>query len=87
MNEILAPFLWLCLSDKMAQQHDFQQMLNLPYRLFEAFLFRYLERHLCVDESTHTHTAFRLFHTLLLYHDPQLALTLQVCVLRTTGSI
>ena len=44
-----------------------------PYSLFEAFLFRYLERFTCLDDSVHLFKAFRLFHLLLLYFDPQLA--------------
>lgn len=44
-----------------------------PYSLFEAFLFRYLERFTCLDDSAHLFKAFRLFHLLLLYFDPQLA--------------
>lgn len=49
----------------------------VPYVLFEAFLFRYLERHLCLDDSSFLFKAFRLFHVLLLYFDPQLALHLK----------
>ena len=45
----------------------------LPYSLFEAFLFRYLERFICLDDSAHLFKGFRLFHLLLLYFDPQLA--------------
>lgn len=47
-----------------------------PYSLFEAFLFRYLERFMCVDDSYHLFKAFRMFHLLLMYYDPQLALHL-----------
>lgn len=46
---------------------------RLTYELFRAFLFRYLERFFCLDESTFLFKAFRLFHLLLLYYDPQLA--------------
>jgi len=49
---------------------------HLPYSLFEAFLFRYLERFMCVDDSYHLFKAFRMFHLLLMYYDPQLALHL-----------
>lgn len=54
---------------------------NLPeklvFELFEAFLFRYVERYFCLDDSGYLYKAFRLFHLLLLYHDPQLAIHLQ----------
>lgn len=46
---------------------------GLTYALFKAFLFRYLERFFCLDESSFLFKAFRLFHLLLLYIDPQLA--------------
>lgn len=48
----------------------------LPFSLFEAFLFRYLERYFCLDESSYLFKAFRFFHILLAHHDPQLALHL-----------
>lgn len=50
---------------------------SLSYELFRAFLFRYLERFFCLDESTFLFKAFRLFHLLLEYFDPQLANYLQ----------
>ncbi|KAJ1382727.1 hypothetical protein B484DRAFT_411367, partial [Ochromonadaceae sp. CCMP2298] len=62
MNEVLAPFLYILPPPSGTL---------LPYSLFEAFTFRYLERALCVDESAHLFQAFRLFHLLLLYFDPQ----------------
>eukprot|EP01041_Mallomonas_annulata_P002101 gene2101-4106_t len=34
---------------------------------------QYLERYFCQDDSAFLFKAFRLFHLLLLYHDPQLA--------------
>lgn len=64
MNEILAPFFYLtspAINSKIA------------FDLFEAFIFRYLERYFCFDDSSYLCRAFRLFHLLLLYHDPQLA--------------
>lgn len=64
MNEILAPFLFV---------HQPPKGSLLPYRLFEAFLYRYLERYFCQDDSAFLFKAFRLFHILLMYHDPQLA--------------
>lgn len=64
MNEVLAPFLYV-----LPPPHG----NLLPYSLFEAFLFRYLERFICVDDSSHLFKGFRLFHLLLLYFDPQLA--------------
>ena len=67
MNEILAPFIYL----RPPPAGD-----QLTYDLFEAFLFRYLARYFCVDDSSYLFKAFRLFHILLLYHDPQLAIHL-----------
>lgn len=67
MNEVLAPFFFICPPPKS----NF-----LPYALFEAFLFRYLERFFCVDDSSYLYKAFRLFHSLLMFHDPQLAIHL-----------
>jgi hypothetical protein len=64
MNEILAPFVFLSPPPK----GDL-----LPFTLFEAFLFRYLERFFAIDNSLFLFKAFRLFHLLLLYHDPNLA--------------
>lgn len=49
------------------------QQYYLTYTLFRAFLFRYLERFFCVDDSSFLFKAFRLFRLLLLYFDPQLA--------------
>mmetsp|Transcript_32702 Transcript_32702/g.55135 ORF Transcript_32702/g.55135 Transcript_32702/m.55135 type:complete len:833 (-) Transcript_32702:84-2582(-) len=65
MNEILAPFLYLLPPPRHGSL--------LPYALFEAFIFRYLERFVCVDDSAHLFKAFRCFHLLLLYFDAQLA--------------
>jgi hypothetical protein len=45
----------------------------LPYSLFKAFMFRYLERYFCVDDSSYLYKSFRYFHLLLMYFDPQLA--------------
>jgi len=67
MNELVAPFLYL---------HPPPKGNALPFTLYEAFLFRYLERYFCLDDSSFLFKAFRLFHILLLYHDPQLALHL-----------
>ena len=67
MNEILAPFIYLRPPPSEEQ---------LTYDLFEAFLFRYLARYFCVDDSSYLFKAFRLFHILLMYHDPQLAIHL-----------
>ena len=68
MNEIIAPFIFI-----NPPPND----TLVTYNLFEAFLFRYVERYFCVDSSHFLYKAFRLFHLLLLYHDPQLALHLQ----------
>ena len=68
MNEVLAPFL---------MTHPPSSGTLLSYSLFEAFLYRYLERYFCVDESYFLFKSFRMFHLLLLYVDPQLALHLQ----------
>ena len=68
MNEIIAPFMYI-----NPPPND----TKVTYNLFEAFLFRYVERYFCVDSSHFLYKAFRLFHLLLLYHDPQLALHLQ----------
>ena len=67
MNEIMAPFISLC----PPPNGDL-----LTFKLFEAFLFRYLARYFCVDTSSFLFKAFRLFAILLLYHDPQLAIHL-----------
>jgi hypothetical protein len=48
----------------------------LTYALFEAFVFRFLERYYCLDETHFLFKSFRMFHLLLLYFDPQLALHL-----------
>lgn len=64
MNEIAAPFLYL---------HSPPHGNALTYLLFEAFLFRYLQRYFCQDDSAFLFKAFRLFHILLLFIDPQLA--------------
>jgi hypothetical protein len=69
MNEVLAQFVYL---------HPPPLGSAMPYCLFEAFLYRYLERYFCLDDSSFLFKAFRLFHLLLLYHDPQLALHLLV---------
>src|SRR5690554_399329 len=71
MNEIIAPFIWLTPPPCGTL---------VPFRLFEGFLFRYLERYFCTDDHLHLHVAFKLFHLLLLFHDPQLAKQLQVCL-------
>ena len=63
MNELLAPFIYL---------HPPPRGNAFPFTLYEAFLFRYLERYFCLDDSSFLFKAFRLFHVLLLYHDPQL---------------
>ena len=67
MNEVLAPFIYLYPINN-----------NIPYNLFEAFLFRYLQRYYCIDSSCYLFKSFRLFNILLSYHDPQLALHLQI---------
>lgn len=69
MNEILAPFIYLNPLEQSSTKRAFC--------MFEAFLFRYLERFFCVDDSSYLYKAFRLFHLLLIYHDPQLALHLE----------
>ena len=68
MNEVLAPFIYLVPPPKGTK---------FSYALFEAFLFRYLERFLCVDDSQFLFRAFRLFHVLCVYHEPTLALHLK----------
>lgn len=64
MNEVAAPFLYL---------NPPPNGEGLSYVLFEAFVFRYLENFFCRDESTYLFKAFRLFHLLLVFVDPQLA--------------
>jgi hypothetical protein len=64
MNEILAPFLFL---------HPPSKGTLLTYQLFDAFVLRYSERFVCQDDDTFLFKSFRLFHLLLLYHDPILA--------------
>ena len=67
MNELLAPFVYLNAPPKGNM---------VSYLLFQALLFRYLQRYFCLDESTFLFKSFRMFDLLLLYHDPQLALHL-----------
>jgi hypothetical protein len=63
MNEIAAPFLYLNPPPASAK---------LTYDMYASFLFRYLERYFCLDESSFLFKAFRLFGILLKYHDPTL---------------
>lgn len=67
MNEVLAPFVYLCSST--ISSHN----LGLPFLLFETFVFKFLKRYFCLDDSSFLYKAFRLFHVLLMYHDPELA--------------
>jgi hypothetical protein len=69
MNEILGPFLHL---------HPPSQGTELSLKLYDAFLLRYAERFVCRDDDISLFNSFRLFHLLLLYHDPQLAIHLQL---------
>ena len=78
MNEILAPFIWLTPPPCGTL---------VPYRLFEGFLFRYLERYFCTDDHLHIHVAFKLFQLLLLFHDPQLAIQLRVIPIQLNPEI
>ena len=66
--QVLAPFLYI--------RPPLEHGSYLTYSLFEAFLFRYLERFFCLDEPYFLYKTFRMFHLLLLYFDPQLALHL-----------
>lgn len=68
MNEVLAPFIYL---SPPPDDHP-----SIAFNLFEAFIARYLERYFYLDDSSFLFKAFRLFHQLLVYHDPQLALHL-----------
>lgn len=63
MNEILAPFI---------QVNPPPSGTRLTFSIYEAFLFRYLERFFCRDESSFLFKGFRMFHLLLMYVDPQL---------------
>ena len=51
---------------------------GLVYVLFEAFVYRFLEHFYCQEASSSLYLfkAFRLFHLLLVYFDPQLGLHL-----------
>lgn len=44
------------------------------------------ERLYCVDDSAYLFKGFRLFHVLMTYHDPELALYLQVCMSSSMSS-
>jgi hypothetical protein len=70
MNEVLAPFVYLFPPPVKGNA--------MPYYLFESFLYRYLERYFCLDDQSFLFKAFRLFHLLLVYYDPQLGLHLLV---------
>eukprot|EP01040_Poterioochromonas_malhamensis_P000694 gene694-742_t len=72
MNEVLAPFLSLHSNTNNNEIEGDDSSSFLFYLLFKAFLFRYLERFFCVDDSSFLYKSFRLFHLLLVYHDPQL---------------
>lgn len=63
MNEILAPFIYI---------NPPPSGTRLTLCIYEAFLFRYLERFFCRDESSFLFKGFRMFHLLLMYVDPQL---------------
>jgi hypothetical protein len=63
MNELLAPFI---------QVNPPPCGSGLTFSIYEAFLFRYLERFFCRDESSFLFKGFRMFHILLMYVDPQL---------------
>jgi hypothetical protein len=71
MNEVLAPLISLVHNNP--NRPAGQQQHQLTYSLFKAILFRYLERFFCVDDSAFLLKAFRMFHLLLIYFDPQLA--------------
>lgn len=69
MNELLAPFIFLCPPESPRGS-------RASYKLYELFVFRYLERLLMTNDSRYLFQSFRLFELLLLYHDPQLAVHL-----------
>lgn len=69
MNEVLAPFIYLCGSQS-------EPRLELCCRMFEAMVVRYVERFYCVDSSFFLFQTFRMFQLLLKYHSPQLGLFL-----------
>eukprot|EP01038_Epipyxis_sp_PR26KG_P005709 gene5709-7880_t len=70
MNEVLAPFMYL---NPPTSDGNISQ---LCFDLFKTFITRYLYRYFCKDDSSYLFKAFRLFHLLLLYFDPILALHL-----------
>ena len=63
MNELLAPFIHV---------NPPPSGSSLTFAIYEAFLFRYLERFFCRDESSFLFKGFRMFQLLLMYVDPQL---------------
>lgn len=71
MNEVAAPFLLL-------SSHSPPDGQALPYVLFEAFVFRFLDHFYCREcsSSLYLFKAFRLFQLLLMHFDPQLGLHL-----------
>ena len=74
MNEVLAAFVYI--NPPITPAPHVPPNTLLTFALFEAFLFRYLERYFCVDDSSYLYKSFRYFQILLVYHDPQLALFL-----------
>jgi hypothetical protein len=77
MNEVAAPFLYL---NPPPNGEALSYVLYEGYLLSShshshssAFIFRYLENFFCRDESTFLFKAFRMFHLLLVYVDPQVA--------------
>lgn len=68
MNEVLAPFIFLLLPVVAGADASYQ----LTFALFEALLFRYLERYFFLDDSSYLFKSFRMLQLLLEFHDPQL---------------
>ncbi len=74
LNEVLAPFIHLLPPLTKAQTpQEVTLKSELSSRLFNMLVLRYMERFYCVDSPFFMFQAFRMFHILLVFHDPQLA--------------
>eukprot|EP00606_Chrysophyceae_sp_TOSAG23-5_P001141 GSChrysophyteH2.ASY1.ANO1.73.1 assembled CDS len=74
LNEVLAPFIYLLPPLTKAQTPQKVTLKSeLSSRLFNMLVLRYMERFYCVDTPFFMFQAFRMFHILLVFHDPQLA--------------
>ena len=74
LNEVLAPFIHLLPPiTKTEGGEEVTLKSELSNQLFNMLVLRYMERFYCVDSPFFMFQAFRMFHILLVFHDPQLA--------------